>query len=97
MMMNNLRVVTLLSNVRLFSSKKFFEIPYDEQWETRDFRRSTFSKKNITINDKFISDELKNLLIRENPKDFGFLGYSNVKYTCKTEEEIKWEKDNPLG
>ena len=58
--------------------------------------RSTFSKENITINDKFISDELK-AIDPENQSFEGFLGYSNVKYTCKTEEEIKWEKDNPLG
>ena len=94
--MNNLRVVTRLSNVRLFSSKKFFEIPYDEQWETRDFTRKKLTKENLTINDRIISDELKKLLIRENPKYFGFLGYSNVKYTCKTEEEINWQKKYPF-
>lgn len=96
MMMNNLRVVTRLSNVRLFSSKKFFEIPYDEQWETRDFTRKKLTKENLTINDRVISDELKKILIRKNPKDFGFLGYSNVKYTCKTEEEINWQKKYPF-
>ncbi len=97
MMMNNLRVVTRLSNVRLFSTKKFFEIPYDEQWETRDFTRKKLTKENLTINDRVISDELKKILVRKNPKDFGFLGYSNVKYTCKTEEEINWQKKYPLG
>ena len=96
MMMNNLRVVTRLSNVRLFSTKKFFEIPYDEQWETRDFTRKKLTKENLTINDRVISDELKKILIRKNPKDFGFLGYSNVKYTCKTEEEINWQKKYPF-
>lgn len=90
-------LVNRLSNVRLFSTKRFFEIPYDEQWESRDFRRKQLTNEKLTINNKFISDELKKLLIKENPKDFGFLGYSTVKYTCKTEEEIQWEKDNPLG
>ena len=90
-------LVNSLSHVRLFSTKRFFEIPYDEQWESRDFRRKKLTNETLTINDKFISDELKKLLIKENPKDFGFLGYSTVKYTCKTEEEIQWEKDNPLG
>jgi hypothetical protein len=89
-------LVNHLTN-RLFSTKRFFEIPYDEQWESRDFRRKKLTKENLTINNKVISDELKKLLIKENPKDFGFLGYSTVKYTCKTEEEIQWEKDNPLG
>jgi hypothetical protein len=94
--MNRTLVVSRLLNVRLFSTKRFSEIPYDEQWESRDFRRK-LTTEHLTVNNKVISDELKKILIKENPKDFGFLGYSIVKYTCKTEEEIQFEKDNPLG
>ena len=50
-------LVNRLSNVRLFSTKRFFEIPYDEQWESRDFRRKKLTNENLTINNKFISDE----------------------------------------
>ena len=91
-----MRTITRLSNIRMFSTRKFYEVPYDDQWESRDFYRPKLRKKDLTLDGK-ISETLKQILMKENPNDFGFLGYSNVKYTCKTEEEIKWEKDNPLG
>ena len=47
----------------------------------------------ITRNYSYI---FSNLLIKKNPKDFGFLGYSNVKYTCKTKEEHEFDKKYPF-
>ena len=78
-------------NYSYIFSKRFYKVPYDEQYEYRDFIR----KVNLTIPDN-LSNELKNLLIKKNPKDFGFLGYSNVKYTCKTKEEHEFDNKYPF-
>lgn len=82
-------------NYRKYShafSKKFYEIPYDEQYECRDFLRN----KGLTINN-FLSDDMKNILSKIDPENYEHLTYSNKKYTCKTKEEHEYQKNYPLG
>lgn len=64
------------------------------------FCNSTYklTKNNLTINNiNKISYNLKQILIKENPKEFEYLGYSTIKYTCKTKKESDWEINNPFG
>ena len=99
--MNSVRLIPynqiIRQQVRNYITKKFYEIPYDEQYESRDFYRSTAEiTKKINIPDK-ISEDLKNILVQLNPNDFGYLGYSKKKYRCKTREEVEIDKKYPLG
>ena len=60
--MNSVRLIPynqiIRQQVRNYITKKFYEIPYDEQYESRDFYRSTAEiTKKINIPDK-ISEEL---------------------------------------
>lgn len=73
-------------------SKKFNEIPYDEQYECRDFIRN----KKITIN-KLLSEDMKNILSKIDPEKYDYLTYSTKKYTCKTKEEHEFDKKYPFG
>lgn len=54
------------------------------------------TKNNLTMNNN-ISYNLKQILINNNPEEFKYLGYSTIKYTCKTREQIKFEKNYPFG
>jgi hypothetical protein len=90
------RISPYFKQVRHYT-RKFYYIPYDEQYESRDFTRSKIQTGKMTV-PPHLSDDMKDTLIKLYPKSFVFLGYSkNIKYTCKTLKEIQFEKDHPLG
>ena len=89
------RISPYFKQVRHYT-RKFYYIPYDEQYESRDFTRSKIQTDKMTV-PQHLSNDIKDILIKMSPNDFGFLGYSNIKYTCKTRKEIQFEKDYPFG
>ena len=91
--MNRIRIVghnlILTRGYSSYGRRKFFEVPYDEQYEPRDFLRR---KKRLDSETKTgeISKDLRNILGRFETKDFGFLGY----YSSGSEDKNKGKNED---